>query len=48
MVYAASSHQVTQVWIQGRQVIRDGTPLTLEPDAILAAARRWQARIKED
>ena len=48
MVYAASSHQVTQVWIQGRQVIRDGTPLTLEPDAILAAARRWQERIKED
>ena len=48
MVYAASSHQVTQVWIQGRQVIRDGTPLTLEPDAILAAARRWQTRIKED
>ena len=48
MVYAASSHQVTQVWIQGRQVIRDGTPLTLEPDAILAAARRWQERIRED
>ena len=48
MVYAASSHQVTQVWIQGRQVIRDGTPLTLEPEAILAAARRWQERIRED
>ena len=23
MVYAASSHQVTQVWINGRQVVRD-------------------------
>jgi len=45
MVYAASSNQVSQVWIGGRQVIRDGQPLTLEPDAILAAARAWQERI---
>ena len=47
MVYAASSNQVTQVWIAGRQVIRDGHPLTLEPDRILAAATRWQERISE-
>jgi len=48
MVYAASSHQVTQVWIAGRQVIRDGQPITLEPDEILASARSWQTRIAED
>ena len=48
MVYAASSHQVTQVWIAGRQVIRDGQPITLEPDEILASARSWHARIAED
>jgi 5-methylthioadenosine/S-adenosylhomocysteine deaminase len=47
MVYAASSHQVTQVWIAGRQVIRDRQPVTLEPDAILAATRSWRARIAE-
>jgi 5-methylthioadenosine/S-adenosylhomocysteine deaminase len=47
LVYAASSHQVTQVWIAGRQVIRDGQPLTLEPDAIIDAARSWRARISE-
>jgi 5-methylthioadenosine/S-adenosylhomocysteine deaminase len=47
MVYAASSNQVSQVWVAGRQVIRDGQPLTLEPDAILAATRRWQERISE-
>ena len=47
MVYAASSHQVSQVWVAGRQVIRDGQPLTLEADAILTAARGWQARIRE-
>ncbi|MGB5834533.1 MAG: TRZ/ATZ family hydrolase [Thiohalocapsa sp.] len=48
MVYAASSNQVCQVWVAGRRVIRDGTPLTLEPDAILAAANRWQERIRGD
>lgn len=47
MVYAASSNQVQQVWIAGQQVIRDGEPLTLEPDRILAAAHRWRARIAE-
>ena len=47
MVYAASSNQVSQVWVAGRQVIRDGHPLTLEPGAILASARRWQERIRE-
>ncbi|MCF7989997.1 MAG: TRZ/ATZ family hydrolase [Thiohalocapsa sp.] len=45
MVYAASSHQVTQVWVAGRQVIRDGRPLTLDPAAILADARGWRERI---
>jgi 5-methylthioadenosine/S-adenosylhomocysteine deaminase len=48
MVYAASSHQVTQVWIAGRQVIGDGEPLTLEPEGILDAARTWQARISAE
>ncbi|MGB5733872.1 MAG: TRZ/ATZ family hydrolase [Thiohalocapsa sp.] len=47
MVYAASSNQVSQVWVAGRQVVRDGRPLTLDPDVILAAARGWQARIRE-
>ena len=47
MVYAASSNQVSHVWVAGRQVVRDGRPLTLDPDAILAAARSWQVRIRE-
>jgi 5-methylthioadenosine/S-adenosylhomocysteine deaminase len=45
MVYAASSHQVSNVWIAGKQVIRDGEPLTLSPPEILAAAQSWRARI---
>jgi 5-methylthioadenosine/S-adenosylhomocysteine deaminase len=47
LVYAASSHQVRHVWIRGRQVLRNGAPLTLDPPAIIDAARAWGARIAE-
>lgn len=45
LVYSAGRHQVRQVWIQGRQVIRDGIPTSLDPDAIIAAARGWGQRL---
>jgi len=45
LVYAASSNRITQVWIGGRQVLRDGQPLTLDPAAILGDTRAWQRRI---
>lgn len=45
LVYAAGRQQVTQVWINGRQVLRDGHPTTLEPAAILDAAGTWRGRI---
>lgn len=47
IVYAASSHQVRHVWIAGRQVIRDGEPLTLDSASVLREARAWGERIAE-
>jgi 5-methylthioadenosine/S-adenosylhomocysteine deaminase len=45
LVYAAGRHQVRQVWIRGRQVIRDGAPTTLHPAEVLSEAQVWGARI---
>jgi 5-methylthioadenosine/S-adenosylhomocysteine deaminase len=45
LVYAAGRDQVRQVWVAGRQVIRDGRPTTLETDQILGEAREWGRRI---
>ncbi len=45
VVYAAGRDQVRQVWVAGRQLIRDGEPTTLEPAAILEEARNWGERI---
>jgi 5-methylthioadenosine/S-adenosylhomocysteine deaminase len=47
MVYAASSNQVSQVWIAGQQVIRDHEPVTLSAPAILEAAQGWRGRIDQ-
>ena len=45
LVYAAGRHQVRQVWIQGRQVIRDGVPTRLDTAEIVAAAQVWGERL---
>jgi 5-methylthioadenosine/S-adenosylhomocysteine deaminase len=46
LVYVAGRHQVRHVWIQGRQVIRDGVPTTLDPSAVIAAAQTWAQRLR--
>jgi 5-methylthioadenosine/S-adenosylhomocysteine deaminase len=45
LVYAAGCHQVRQVWIRGRQVIRDGAPTTLHLAEVLSEAQVWGRRI---
>lgn len=45
LVYAAGRHQVRQVWVRGRQVIRDGVPTTLHLAEVLSEAQIWGARI---
>jgi 5-methylthioadenosine/S-adenosylhomocysteine deaminase len=41
LVYAASRHDVTDVWIAGEQLVADRTLLRLDVDEICAAAERW-------
>lgn len=45
LVYAASQQQVRQVWVRGRQVIRDGMPTRLDNGRIIAAAQVWGDRL---
>jgi 5-methylthioadenosine/S-adenosylhomocysteine deaminase len=45
LVYSAGRHQVRQVWVQGRQLIRDGVPTSLDPPTVIAAAQAWAARL---
>jgi 5-methylthioadenosine/S-adenosylhomocysteine deaminase len=45
LVYAASQQQVREVWVRGRQLIRDGLPTGLDEARILGAAQTWGARL---
>ena len=45
LVYAASQQQVRQVWVRGRQLIRDGLPTGLDNARIIAAAQTWGERL---
>ncbi|NCC26710.1 MAG: TRZ/ATZ family hydrolase [Gammaproteobacteria bacterium] len=45
LVYAASQQQVRQVWVRGRQLLRDGLPTRLEEARIIAAAQEWGERL---
>jgi len=45
LVYAASQQQVRQVWVRGRQLIRDGVPTRLDAARILASAQIWGERL---
>ncbi|OOG25958.1 N-ethylammeline chlorohydrolase [Thioalkalivibrio denitrificans] len=48
LVYATSRHQVTDVWVAGKPLLRNGRLTTLDTDAIGAKAEVWQQRLMEN
>ena len=47
LVYAASSRQVTDVWIAGRRVLKSGELTTIDMNEVMTSAARWQERLAE-
>jgi len=47
IVYSAKASDVTDVWVDGRRLLRDERPTTLDENAILAAAAKWRTRIRK-
>ncbi len=45
LIYAASSQQVSHVWVAGRMLLQDGQFLHLDIDDIIGRARTWAQRI---
>jgi 5-methylthioadenosine/S-adenosylhomocysteine deaminase len=46
LVYSATRQQVTDVWVQGRQLLKNRELLTLDTERLLSVAREWRARIQ--
>ncbi|MEO5342052.1 MAG: TRZ/ATZ family hydrolase [Gammaproteobacteria bacterium SHHR-1] len=45
LVYASSRHQVSQVWVNGRQLVKNGAITSLDETALLQRAQYWQEKI---
>ena len=45
LVYATARHQVSDVWINGRRLLRDGELQGIDSTALVAAACKWRDRI---
>ncbi len=45
LVYASGRHQVTDVWVAGRQLLGNRELLTLDRSALLERAGHWRAQI---
>ncbi|WP_297527208.1 TRZ/ATZ family hydrolase [Thiohalobacter sp.] len=46
VVYAASRHQVTDVWVGGEHVVKDRALTRLDEEAVLHRAGLWEQRLK--
>jgi 5-methylthioadenosine/S-adenosylhomocysteine deaminase len=45
LVYAASRHQVSDVWVAGRRLLRDRALTTLNVDDITEKAAAWREKL---
>ena len=45
LVYACGRHQVSDVWVDGRQRLRDGRLCDIDTEELRAKARAWRERI---
>jgi len=45
VVYAAGRHCIRDVWVAGRQLLRDGELTTLNPAALLERSRKWREKL---
>jgi 5-methylthioadenosine/S-adenosylhomocysteine deaminase len=47
LVYAATRQQVTDVWVAGKQLVKDSELTTIDADAVIAKAHRWAVKIQQ-
>jgi 5-methylthioadenosine/S-adenosylhomocysteine deaminase len=45
LIYAASRRQVSDVWVAGRRLLDSGVLTSLDLDAVIRSARKWQSRL---
>ena len=45
LAFSASRRQVSDAWVAGRALLRDGALLTVDEDRVLERARRWRKQI---
>ncbi len=48
LVYASSRHMVTDVWVGGRQVVKNREMTTLDGNRILSDSALWQEKLREN
>jgi 5-methylthioadenosine/S-adenosylhomocysteine deaminase len=46
VLFAATRHRVSDVWIGGRAMVSGGRLLTFDEEELLALARQWQERLR--
>ena len=45
LVYAASTRQVSDVWVAGKQLLKEGELTTIDLDDVMESAGKWHTRL---